>query len=59
VECNYTEVAWNLVPAAMTLPNYASMAAAGGPNQWIQVLNKVGSKKERKKNVGILCIFCG
>jgi hypothetical protein len=43
--------------AAMSLPNYASMAAAGGPNHWIQVLSNLGSKQARKKNVGVLCIF--
>jgi hypothetical protein len=40
----------------MSLPNYASMAAAGGPNHWIQILSNLGSKQARKKNV-VLCIF--
>jgi hypothetical protein len=57
VDCNYTEAVWNLVVAALSLPNYASMTAAGGPNHWIHVLSKLGSKQARKKNVGVLCIL--
>jgi hypothetical protein len=33
------------------------MAAAGGPDGWVQVLSKIGSKKNRKTNIGVLCIF--
>jgi hypothetical protein len=33
------------------------MAAAGGLDGWVQVLSKIGSKKNRKTNIGVLCIF--
>jgi hypothetical protein len=58
VDCNYTEAVWNLIAAALSLPNYATMAAAGGPDDgWVQVLSKIGSKKDRKTNKGVICIF--
>jgi hypothetical protein len=57
VDCNYAEVVWNLIAAALSLPNYATMAAAGGLDAWVQVLSKIGSKKDRKTNIGVLCIF--
>jgi hypothetical protein len=56
-KCKFTEVVWNLVSTAMHLPNYALMSKAGGPNQWIEVLDRSGLKKIRRKNVAILCLF--
>jgi hypothetical protein len=47
VQCNYTEAVWNLISTALALPNYSYMGAIGGPNRWIQVLCKIGSKKEK------------
>jgi hypothetical protein len=57
VDCNYTEAVWNYVSAAVQLPSYSFMSAARGPNQWVEMLNRLGSKKEKKKRVGMLCIF--
>jgi hypothetical protein len=57
MECNYTEAFWNLVSTALQLPNYSAMSAAGDPNQWVEVINRSGSRKKRRKNVVVLCIF--
>jgi hypothetical protein len=36
--CNYSEATWNLVAAKFNLPNFLTMSAAGGPEQWMQAL---------------------
>jgi hypothetical protein len=55
-ECNYTEAVWNLIALRFGVPDYISMAAAGGPVQWVKCLLKLGSKKEKKRKLGILFI---
>jgi hypothetical protein len=56
IECNYTEAVWNLVSTAMQLPNYV-MSAAGGPNQWVELLNRSGEEEKEKKCGGALHIL--
>jgi hypothetical protein len=48
-ECNFTEATWNFTAGTFDLPNYQTMAATGGPEQWLNHLQKMGSKQTRRK----------
>jgi hypothetical protein len=48
-QCNYTEAAWNVIATRFGLPNYNHLSVQGGPNQWVNAILSVGSKKEKKK----------
>jgi hypothetical protein len=52
--CNFSEVVWSIVTTNFNLPNFSSMSAAGGPQQWLQVMQGAGLAIERRKNSGIL-----
>jgi hypothetical protein len=56
-ECNFTEATWNLSAGTFDLPSYQTMVATGGPEQWLNHLQKMGSKETRRKNTGILITF--
>jgi hypothetical protein len=56
-ECNYTEATWNLVAARFNLPGYDFFGSSHGPLQWVHQLQTVGSKADKKRNLGILCAF--
>jgi hypothetical protein len=55
--CNFSEVVWNIVATNFNLPNFSSMSAARGPQQWLQVLQGAGSTKDRRKNSRILLTY--
>jgi hypothetical protein len=59
--CNFTEAAWNQVASNFALPSYNDMLGTGGGGgvQWILKLISGGSKKEKKRKLGMLCIFGG
>jgi hypothetical protein len=52
--CNFLEAVWNIVATNFNLHNFSSMSAAGGPQQWLQVMQGAGSAKDRRKNSGNL-----
>jgi hypothetical protein len=56
-QCNYVEALWNVVANLFNLPNYDVLNAAGDPIQWVQSLSGSGSKRERRRKVGILFTF--
>jgi hypothetical protein len=56
-QCNYTEADWNRISAQFNLPNYTSMIAQGGPQQWLQFIRRTGSSKEKRIKLGIVLTF--
>jgi hypothetical protein len=54
---NYIEALWNATAAHFNLPNYDSL----GPNQsllqWVTIINRAGSRKDRQIKLGILFSF--
>jgi hypothetical protein len=56
-ECNFSKATWNLIAQTFNLPNYQEMVASGGPDQWLNFLQRMGSKELRRKNSGILITF--
>jgi hypothetical protein len=57
-ECNYTEAAWNLTANKFHLPDYGSMISSGGPLHWADLLLQSGSRKKKRKKLGILFSLC-
>jgi hypothetical protein len=55
--CNFTEAVWNIIAPKFGLPDYGIMGALGGPLEWMNFLLRSGSKKEKRKKVGILFTF--
>jgi hypothetical protein len=55
--CNFTKAVWNIIAPKFGLPHYGIMGALGGPLEWMNFLLKSGSKKEKRKKVGILFTF--
>jgi hypothetical protein len=55
--CNFIEAAWNLVAARFTLPDCNAMSATRGFVHWIKKLISEGSKKDKKRKLGMLCTF--
>jgi hypothetical protein len=57
IECNYTEAVWNLVVDKIDLPMYSNLSVSDNPMDWVQSLVRTGSKRDRKKNLGVLITF--
>jgi hypothetical protein len=56
-QCNYTEATWDLIASRFSLPDYSHLSAQGGLIQWVNHLVSGGTKKEKKKRLGILFTF--
>jgi hypothetical protein len=57
IECNFVEVVWNIVVAKFALPNYGCLGSAGSSRDLVTKITVRGSKKEKRKNLGILATF--
>jgi hypothetical protein len=51
-ECNFTEVVWNLTAPSFSLLGYNQMS--GGPLQWVKCMLQSGSKKEKRRKLGVM-----
>jgi hypothetical protein len=56
-QCNFIEAAWNLVATGFNLHIYNDFPSDEGPREWVTALLASGSKKEKRKRIGMLCIF--
>jgi hypothetical protein len=52
--CNFTKALWNPIVDGYSLPNYNTMAASGGPIQWVRLILSSVNKKEKKIKLGNL-----
>jgi hypothetical protein len=57
MQCNFREATWNLVATRFALLDYNTMSATGGPVYWVRKIISEGSKREKKRKLGILCTF--
>jgi hypothetical protein len=58
-QCNYLEVVWNLLAAALELPNYTTLNWVRGPKNWMAVMSRTGSKQAKRNSLGVLLTFGG
>jgi hypothetical protein len=57
LECNFTEAVWNIVAGKFGLPGFGSLDHSEGPLGWMQQIGRVGSKREKRRKLGILLTF--
>jgi hypothetical protein len=55
--CNFSEAAWNRVVGLFQLPIYEAFSSAQSPFDWVRLITSTGSKKDKRRNLGILAIF--
>jgi hypothetical protein len=56
-QCNYAEAVWNITADKFRIPFFTVLSGAGGPKQWVQSLLDAGTKKEKKRKLGVLFTF--
>jgi hypothetical protein len=55
--CNNSEATWNLVANSFNLPNYDIFSADHSPSAWVKTMKRAGSKRDKRRNLGILAMF--
>jgi hypothetical protein len=55
-QCNFVEAVWQEISNHHGLPDYQSLAALGGPAEWVIHLTS-GNKKERRSRAGVLFAY--
>jgi hypothetical protein len=51
------EAVWNFSAQQLGLPSYDVIVVEGGPIAWVRCLLKYGSRKEKRKKIGMLFTF--
>jgi hypothetical protein len=56
-QCNYTEALWNAISISHNLPSFNAFSALEGPVECVRTLTRPGSKKEKRRRLGILLFW--
>lgn len=56
-ECDYTKETWNRIATTYDMLAYSEMVVSNNPVEWVQIVLTRGSKKEKKRKLGVLFSF--
>lgn len=57
IKCNYTEAVRNRIADYWELPSYHTLTNLLRPSDWVQLITKHGTKKQKQYKAGVLFYF--